>query len=71
MYPFGPAAEVAGVACDAAYLVRPDTYVALADREASIGTLAGYFASRDLTPAGGGARNAHDPTGETLDQRRP
>ena len=40
----------AGLARDAAYLLRPDTYVALADSDASPATLQAYFAERGLTP---------------------
>jgi 2-polyprenyl-6-methoxyphenol hydroxylase-like FAD-dependent oxidoreductase len=35
--------EAAGLARDALYLLRPDSYVALADGPASVGALAGYF----------------------------
>ena len=33
----------AGLARDALYLLRPDSYVAQADGPASVGALAGYF----------------------------
>ncbi len=39
----------AGLARDAAYLLRPDTYVALADPHASIDTFEQYLASRGLS----------------------
>jgi FAD binding domain len=39
----------AGLCRDALYLLRPDTYVALADRGASVDTLRGYVAARRLT----------------------
>jgi 2-polyprenyl-6-methoxyphenol hydroxylase-like FAD-dependent oxidoreductase len=40
--------ETAGLARDAAYLLRPDTFVALADPSASAATLAQYFAKRGI-----------------------
>ncbi|MEO6576637.1 MAG: FAD-dependent oxidoreductase, partial [Polyangiaceae bacterium] len=42
------AAENAGLALDAAYLVRPDGYVAWADPEADAGGLARYLAKWSL-----------------------
>jgi 2-polyprenyl-6-methoxyphenol hydroxylase-like FAD-dependent oxidoreductase len=42
-FPFGPRVQVAGLAKDAAYLVRPDGYVAWADAAASGVALAGYL----------------------------
>ncbi|AMZ71076.1 FAD-dependent monooxygenase [Pseudomonas sp. FW300-N2E2] len=39
----------AGLCRDAAYLLRPDTYVALADPQASAATLSRYFSDRGLT----------------------
>jgi hypothetical protein len=44
-FPWGPAASRAGLARDAAYLVRPDGYIALADSGASPGVLEGYVAN--------------------------
>ena len=41
----------AGLRRDALYLVRPDTYVALADAEPSTGALERYFARVGITPA--------------------
>jgi 2-polyprenyl-6-methoxyphenol hydroxylase-like FAD-dependent oxidoreductase len=38
-----------GIVQNALYLIRPDTYVALADESASIGRLARYFSDRGLT----------------------
>jgi hypothetical protein len=38
--------EAAGLARDALYLLRPDTYVALADDSGEPGTLERYFAER-------------------------
>ena len=47
----------AGFARDAAYLVRPDTYVALADPEAEAAHLRRYFSERAMVPGEGpGAR---------------
>jgi 2-polyprenyl-6-methoxyphenol hydroxylase-like FAD-dependent oxidoreductase len=40
--------QKAGLAEDAAYLIRPDTYVALADRQASPDTFEQYFEARGL-----------------------
>jgi 2-polyprenyl-6-methoxyphenol hydroxylase-like FAD-dependent oxidoreductase len=40
----------AGLARDAAYLLRPDTYVALADRSGAPVALADYFAQRGIRP---------------------
>jgi hypothetical protein len=42
------ACQAAGFARDAAYLVRPDTYVALADRDANPDTLEAYFAGHGI-----------------------
>jgi len=38
----------AGLAQDAAYLLRPDTYIALADPHGSTATLAQYFSERGI-----------------------
>jgi len=40
----------AGLAQGAAYLIRPDTYVALADSQASPNVLESYFVERGITP---------------------
>jgi len=40
--------DVAGLACNAFYLLRPDTYVALADASGAPLALDRYFADRDL-----------------------
>jgi 2-polyprenyl-6-methoxyphenol hydroxylase-like FAD-dependent oxidoreductase len=42
---------IAGLARDAAYLIRPDSYVAQADRTASGDALERYFRTRGMTPA--------------------
>lgn len=47
-YPWDPAYEKAGLARDAAYLLRPDTWVALADPEGRVEALEAYLGSRTL-----------------------
>jgi hypothetical protein len=44
VFPFSDAAKAAGVARDAAYLVRPDGYIAWADADADVASLARYRA---------------------------
>ena len=46
-----PEHKQAGLAQDAVYLLRPDTYIALADPHGSPDTLGRYFAERGITPA--------------------
>ena len=46
-----PEMKRAGLRRNAAYLVRPDGYVALADAEGSAATVASYLDARQLTPA--------------------
>ena len=46
-----PEHEGAGLAQDAVYLLRPDTYIALADPHGSPDTLGRYFGERGITPA--------------------
>jgi hypothetical protein len=46
---WSPEAERVGLARDALYLVRPDGYVALADGQASVSTLAAFQAQHGLT----------------------
>jgi 2-polyprenyl-6-methoxyphenol hydroxylase-like FAD-dependent oxidoreductase len=48
LFPWSAAHGTAGLERDALYLLRPDTYVALADRAADPGTLSGYFGERQL-----------------------
>lgn len=71
-FPWQPRMRRAGFARDAAYLVRPDGYVALADRRARAETLERYLDERGLLPmrtarerAGAGTRDAapaaHEP----------
>jgi len=43
--------EAAGLARDALYLLRPDTYVALADSSGDVGVLERYFADHGIRPA--------------------
>ncbi len=51
-FPWREAAmHAAGLALGAAYLVRPDGYVALADATARAATLAGYLDARGLRPS--------------------
>jgi 2-polyprenyl-6-methoxyphenol hydroxylase-like FAD-dependent oxidoreductase len=52
--PWTQGCETAGLRRDALYLLRPDTYVALAQERADLAALAGYFAQRGLTPRGAG-----------------
>jgi 2-polyprenyl-6-methoxyphenol hydroxylase-like FAD-dependent oxidoreductase len=49
VFSWQPAHHHAGLAKDAAYLLRPDTYVALADSTGSPPLLARYFSERGLT----------------------
>ena len=46
VFDWQPAHETAGLARDALYLLRPDTYVALADPKASVDTLDSYCGKR-------------------------
>ena len=46
-----PEHEWAGLAQNAVYLLRPDTYVALADPQGSTATLSGYFSTRGIAVA--------------------
>jgi 2-polyprenyl-6-methoxyphenol hydroxylase-like FAD-dependent oxidoreductase len=48
--PWTPAHEAAGLRRDALYLLRPDSYVALADPAADPVTLERYFTQRNLRP---------------------
>ncbi len=49
-FPWTAAAARAGLERNAVYLVRPDGYVALADRSGSASAVATYFRARALTP---------------------
>jgi 2-polyprenyl-6-methoxyphenol hydroxylase-like FAD-dependent oxidoreductase len=50
VFPWGREMEAAGLARNAAYLVRPDGYVALADPEARATAIASYLDSRKIVP---------------------
>ena len=50
VFPWREPVREAGLQCNATYLVRPDGYVALADREASASALASYLDARAFTP---------------------
>lgn len=50
VFEFTAGHEAAGIARDALYLLRPDTYVALADPAADTANLARYFAARGIRP---------------------
>ncbi|HEX3904596.1 MAG TPA: FAD-dependent monooxygenase [Polyangia bacterium] len=51
LYPWTPAAEAAGLARNAAYLMRPDGYVGWCDRHPSAPGLTGYLRTHGLRPA--------------------
>jgi 2-polyprenyl-6-methoxyphenol hydroxylase-like FAD-dependent oxidoreductase len=55
IFPWGPAAGTAGLRRNALYLLRPDSYVALADPAADPATLERYFAERGIRPGGAAA----------------
>ncbi len=50
IFPWRPDYEKAGLARDALYLLRPDTYVALADATGAPAAVARYFTKRQLRP---------------------
>jgi 2-polyprenyl-6-methoxyphenol hydroxylase-like FAD-dependent oxidoreductase len=52
IFSWTPEAERAGLARSALYLVRPDGYVALADRDGNAARLRAYLTERGLAPAG-------------------
>jgi 2-polyprenyl-6-methoxyphenol hydroxylase-like FAD-dependent oxidoreductase len=54
VFPWQECHHKAGLARDALYLLRPDTYVALADASGSPQALERYFATRDIRPGGPG-----------------
>jgi 2-polyprenyl-6-methoxyphenol hydroxylase-like FAD-dependent oxidoreductase len=51
VFDWGSAHKAAGLGRDALYLLRPDTYVALADAESAPSALDRYFAERGIQPA--------------------
>jgi 2-polyprenyl-6-methoxyphenol hydroxylase-like FAD-dependent oxidoreductase len=61
VFPWQPEHQAAGLARDALYLLRPDTYVALADTVAKASSLDDYFASRHITPATSASDKPTDP----------
>jgi len=48
VFAWRPSFEEAGFSQNALYLLRPDTYIALADKSASVEALSRYFADRGL-----------------------
>lgn len=50
IFPWGPAPEAAGLAHNAFYLLRPDTYVALAELSSDPKVLERYFSERGIEP---------------------
>ncbi|MDU9394665.1 FAD-dependent monooxygenase [Pseudomonas sp. zfem002] len=50
VFPWSPAHEAAGLARNALYLLRPDSYVALAEASSSTAALERYFSERSLRP---------------------
>ena len=51
VFPWSALAKQAGLLRSALYLVRPDGYIALADREGGANGLRSYFTQRGLTPS--------------------
>ena len=52
VFPYSAATRHAGLRCNAAYLLRPDGYVALAEPDGVADTVASYLDSRELAPLG-------------------
>jgi hypothetical protein len=50
VFPWRPEIEVAGLLCNADYLVRPDGYVAVAEPESSVTAIASYLDAREIFP---------------------
>jgi len=50
LFDWRPAHAAAGLARNAFYLLRPDTYVALAERSADPRVLERYFREREIAP---------------------
>lgn len=61
VFDWRPEHERAELARDAAYLIRPDGYVALADPQASAAMLERYFSARGYAPAGEGQAAGEGP----------
>jgi 2-polyprenyl-6-methoxyphenol hydroxylase-like FAD-dependent oxidoreductase len=51
VFPWRPEYKHAGLARDALYLLRPDTYVALAESGANVAAVESYFADHGIEPA--------------------
>ena len=68
VFPWSQPMDRAGLARDALYLIRPDGYVALADRGGSAAVLERYLDTRGITlrPAGQGFSRPHDPLASGL-----
>ena len=50
VFPWNESYETSGLTKDAIYLLRPDTYVALAAQQQDPELLGSYFADRNLSP---------------------
>jgi hypothetical protein len=50
IFPWNPGMDRVGLMRQAAYLVRPDGYVAMADPEGSATAIASYLDARELAP---------------------
>ena len=50
IFPWNPGMDRVGLMRQAAYLVRPDGYVAIADPEGSATAIASYLDARELAP---------------------
>ncbi|UVJ41879.1 FAD-dependent monooxygenase [Pseudomonas sp. LS1212] len=50
VFDWAPAHEAAGLGYNALYLLRPDTYVALAESSGNVQALERYFSERSITP---------------------
>lgn len=68
VFPWAKAHEAAGLARDAMYLLRPDTYVALAETSGSVEALDRYFATRGIRLSAG---SAGPPTQDPSSLRSP
>jgi hypothetical protein len=61
VFAWSPQCEAAGLARDALYLLRPDTYVALADASGAPEAVNRYCAERELQIAAGGTTEPSAP----------